>query len=110
EITFDQCRVSKKQMLGNEGDGYKIAMANLNVGRIGIAAQALGIGEAALEESINYAKERYQFGKPIAHQQGLSFKLADMATQIEAAKLLTYHAASFVSISYAVFCLKKKKI
>jgi len=96
EITFDQCRVSKKQMLGNEGDGYKIAMANLNVGRIGIAAQALGIGEAALEESINYAKERYQFGKPIAHQQGLSFKLADMATQIEAAKLLTYHAASFV--------------
>src|SRR5690625_7057598 len=83
-------------MLGNEGDGYKIAMANLNVGRIGIAAQALGIGEAALEESINYAKERYQFGKPIAHQQGLSFKLADMATQIEAAKLLTYHAASFV--------------
>src|SRR5690625_28907 len=96
EITFDQCRVSKKQKLGNEGDGYKIAMAKLNVGRNGIAAQAVGIGEATLEEIIKYAKERYQFGKPIAHQQGLAFKLADMATQIEAAKLLTYHAASFV--------------
>src|SRR5699024_1139062 len=72
------------------------AMSNLNVGRIGIAAQSLGIGEAALEHSIAYAKEREQFGKPIAHLQGISFKLADMATQVEAARLLTYRAASLV--------------
>lgn len=96
EITFDQCRVPKEQLLGNEGEGYKIAMANLNVGRIGIAAQALGIGEAALEHSIAYAKERHQFSQPIAEHQGISFKLADLATQVEAARLLTYHAASLV--------------
>src|SRR5699024_5895595 len=96
EITFDRCRVPKSQLLGTEGEGFKIAMSNLNIGRIGIAAQALGIGEAALEHSIVYAKERHQFGRPISHQQGLSFKLADMATEVEAAKLLTYHAASLV--------------
>src|SRR5690625_2501956 len=71
-------------------------MANLNVGRIGIAAQALGIAEAALEHATIYAKEREQFGKPIAANQGISFKLADMATKTEAAKLLVYHAVSLV--------------
>lgn len=95
-LTFDQCRVHERQLLGKEGDGFSIAMANLNVGRIGIAAQALGIAQAAFMHSTNYAKEREQFGKPIAHQQGVSFKLADMATEVEAAKLLTYHAASLV--------------
>lgn len=94
EINFNQCAIPQENLLGKEGEGYKIAMANLNVGRIGIAAQALGIAEAALEASIDYAKEREQFGKPIAHQQGISFKLADMATEVEAAKLFTYYAAS----------------
>ncbi|MBD1221509.1 acyl-CoA dehydrogenase [Virgibacillus halodenitrificans] len=95
-LTFDNCVISKEQLLGEEGDGFKIAMANLNVGRIGIAAQALGIGEAALEHAVGYAKEREQFGKPIAVNQGISFKLADMATSVEAAKLLVYQAAALV--------------
>ncbi|WP_430790138.1 acyl-CoA dehydrogenase [Virgibacillus flavescens] len=96
ELNFDQCVVPKEQLLGNEGEGFKIAMANLNFGRIGIAAQALGIGEAAMEHAVKYAKEREQFGKPIAHNQGISFKLADMATDVEASKLLVYQAAAMV--------------
>ncbi|KGX86477.1 acyl-CoA dehydrogenase [Pontibacillus litoralis] len=93
-LNFDNCRIPAEQRLGEEGEGFKIAMANLNVGRIGIAAQSLGIAEAALEHAVGYAKEREQFGKPIARNQGISFKLADMATSVEAAKLLTYHAAN----------------
>lgn len=96
QLNFDNCAVGKEQLLGEEGEGFKIAMANLNVGRIGIASQALGIGEAALEHAANYAKEREQFGKPIAANQGISFKLADMATEVEAAKLLVYQAAELV--------------
>ncbi|SFE09000.1 acyl-CoA dehydrogenase/hypothetical protein [Lentibacillus persicus] len=96
QLTFDNCKVPKEQLLGDEGEGFKIAMANLNVGRIGIAAQALGIGEAALDYSAAYAKEREQFGKPIAANQGIAFKLADMATEVEAAKLLVYQAAALV--------------
>ncbi|WP_010531553.1 acyl-CoA dehydrogenase [Lentibacillus jeotgali] len=96
QLSFDHCVVPKEQLLGEEGDGFKIAMANLNVGRIGIAAQALGIGEAALEYAVAYAKEREQFGKPIAENQGIAFKLADMATEVEAAKLLVYQAADLV--------------
>lgn len=96
ELIFNNCRVHKEQLFGNEGEGFKVAMANLNIGRIGIAAQALGIAEAALEHAVAYAKERTQFGKPIAHHQGVSFKLADMATDVEAARLLTYRAASLV--------------
>lgn len=96
QLTFEGCRVPKEQLLGNVGDGFKIAMANLNKGRVGIAAQALGIAEAALEHATKYAREREQFGKPIAHNQGISFKLADMATQVEAAKLLVYQAASLI--------------
>src|SRR5699024_3092559 len=88
--------VSKEQLLGEEGNGFKIAMANLNVGRIGIAAQALGIGEAALEHATAYAKEREQFGKTIAANQGVAFKLADMATEVEAARLLVFQAAALV--------------
>ncbi|KAB7707496.1 acyl-CoA dehydrogenase [Bacillus aerolatus] len=93
QLTFEDMRVPAENLLGNEGEGFKIAMANLDVGRIGIAAQALGIAEAALKEAIEYAKERKQFGKPIAAQQGLAFKLADMATSVEAARLLVYRAA-----------------
>ncbi|MCM3741453.1 acyl-CoA dehydrogenase [Oceanobacillus luteolus] len=91
-LSFDNCKVPKGQLLGEVGEGFKIAMANLNFGRIGIAAQALGVAEAAFEHAVDYAKEREQFGKPIAHNQGISFKLADLATQIEAAKLLIYRA------------------
>ncbi|MFE1242681.1 acyl-CoA dehydrogenase [Fictibacillus sp. NPDC058756] len=93
EIVFEDARVPAENLLGNEGEGFKIAMSNLDVGRIGIAAQSLGIAEAALEFATNYAKERKQFGKPIGANQGLGFKLADMATEVEAAKLLTYRAA-----------------
>lgn len=93
ELSFDQMTVPAENLLGEENAGFKIAMANLDVGRIGIAAQALGIAEAALEAATDYAKERVQFGKPIAVQQGVGFKLADMATAVEAARLLVYRAA-----------------
>lgn len=93
ELIFDNAEVPEENLLGKEGEGFKIAMANLDVGRIGIAAQGLGIAEAALEYSIQYAKERIQFGKPIAANQGISFKIADMATEVDAAKLLVYRAA-----------------
>lgn len=93
QLTFEDMRVPAENLLGNEGEGFKIAMANLDAGRIGIAAQALGIAEAAFEAAADYAKERVQFGKPIAAQQGVGFKLADMATNVEAAKLLIYRAA-----------------
>lgn len=93
ELAFENMRVPAKNRLGEDGEGFKIAMANLDVGRIGIAAQALGIAEASLEAATNYAKEREQFGKPISAQQGIGFKLADMATGVEAAKLLVYRAA-----------------
>src|SRR5690625_566194 len=93
ELIFENCRIPKENLLGQEGEGFKIAMTTLDGGRNGIAAQALGIAQGALDASIEYAKEREQFGKPIAHNQGISFKLADMATEIEAARLLTYQAA-----------------
>ncbi|MED1563185.1 acyl-CoA dehydrogenase [Alkalihalobacillus alcalophilus] len=93
ELIFEDAEVPSENLLGAEGDGWKIAMGNLDVGRIGIAAQALGIAEAALEFSVDYAKSRQQFGKKIAANQGISFKLADMATDVEAAKLLVYQAA-----------------
>ncbi|WLR50747.1 acyl-CoA dehydrogenase [Bacillus tianshenii] len=98
-LSFDNCRVPAENMLGKEGEGFKIAMSNLDVGRIGIASQALGIAEAALEHATDYAKERVQFGKPIAAQQGLGFKLADMATAVEGAKLLVYRAANLKSLN-----------
>lgn len=97
QLTFENMRVPAENLLGEENKGFSIAMANLNVGRIGIAAQALGIAEAAYEYAVAYAKERVQFGKPIAQQQGIGFKLADMATQVEAAKLLVYSAADLYS-------------
>lgn len=94
QLTFENMVVPAENLLGAEGEGFKIAMSNLDVGRIGIAAQALGIAEAALEAAANYAKERVQFGKPIAANQGVGFKLADMATAVEAARLLVYRAAN----------------
>lgn len=94
ELTFEDMKIPVENRLGEEGDGFKIAMANLNTGRIGIATQALGIAEAAFEAAVGYAKERVQFGKPIAANQGVGFKLADMGTAVEAARLLVYRAAS----------------
>ncbi|MFC7365728.1 MULTISPECIES: acyl-CoA dehydrogenase [Bhargavaea] len=93
QLTFEDMEVPVENMLGQEGEGFKIALANLDAGRIGIAAQSLGIAEAATEAAVSYAKERVQFGKPIAANQGIGFKLADMATSVEAARLLVYQAA-----------------
>ena len=93
EIVFTDCIVPKENLLGAEGKGFKIAMQTLDGGRIGIAAQALGIAEGAMEESINFAKTREQFGRPIAKFQNTQFQLADMHVAIEAARLLTYKAA-----------------
>jgi butyryl-CoA dehydrogenase len=93
EVFFNDCRIPKENLLGGEGQGFKIAMMTLDGGRIGIAAQALGIAQAALDESIRYSKERVQFGKPIATLQAIQWMIANMATEVEAARLLTYHAA-----------------
>lgn len=93
ELIFDNCRVHKSQMLGNEGEGFIQAMKVLDGGRISIAALSVGIAKGALEAAIKYSKEREQFGKPISHFQGISFKLATMATEVEAAELLTFSAA-----------------
>ncbi|MDF1999657.1 acyl-CoA dehydrogenase [Peribacillus frigoritolerans] len=93
QVTFEDMKVPTANLLGKEGEGFKIAMANLDAGRIGIAAQALGIAEGAMEHAVQYAKSREQFGKHIAEQQGVGFKLAEMATSIEASRLLVYRAA-----------------
>ncbi|EJL24915.1 acyl-CoA dehydrogenase [Brevibacillus sp. BC25] len=92
-VNFEDVRVPVENRLGDEGQGFKIAMMTLDGGRNGIAAQALGIAQGAYEHARNYAKERNQFGKPIAALQAIQFKLADMATKIEASRLLTYQAA-----------------
>jgi alkylation response protein AidB-like acyl-CoA dehydrogenase len=93
ELVFENCRIPGENLLGQEGQGFKVAMKTLDGGRIGIASQALGIAQGALDASIAYTKEREQFNKPVASFQGVSFQLADMATQIEAARLLIYNAA-----------------
>lgn len=93
EIIFEDCRIPKENVLGEVGQGFKVAMMTLDGGRNGIAAQAVGIAQGALDEAVAYAKNRVQFGKPILEQQGVSFKIADMATMIEASRLLTYQAA-----------------
>ena len=93
ELIFTDCRIPKENLLGQQGKGFNIAMHTLDGGRIGIAAQALGIAEGALETTIAYVKERKQFGKSIAQFQNTQFQLADMATKVEAAKLLVYKAA-----------------
>ena len=93
ELYFDNVKIPKENLIGEEGDGFKIALSTLDGGRIGIASQALGIAQASLEESIKYSKEREQFGKPISANQAIQFKLADMAMEIEASRLLIYKAA-----------------
>jgi len=93
EMIFEDCRVHKDNILGKVGEGFKQAMKILDGGRISIAALSLGIAKGAFEASVKYSKERQQFGKPISEFQAIAFKLADMATEIEAAELLTYQAA-----------------
>ncbi len=93
ELIFNDVKVPKENLLGKEGEGFKIAMSTLDGGRIGIASQALGIAQGAFEHAVEYAKERVQFGMPIAHQQVNSFKIADMATKIRCARFLVYSAA-----------------
>jgi len=92
-IVLTDCRVPRTNLLGTEGGGFKVAMAGLDTGRIGIAAQAVGIGQGALDVSLKYAKERIQFGVPIARHQAIQMMLADMGTMVEAARLLTLQAA-----------------
>lgn len=93
ELIFEDCRIPKENLLGTRGKGFGMAMHTLDGGRIGIATQALGIGEGALEATINFVKERKQFGRPIGAFQNTQFQLADMATRMEAAKMLVYKAA-----------------
>src|SRR5206468_6233322 len=90
----DNCDVPATNLLGREGDGYRIALANLEAGRIGIGAQAVGMARAAFDAALAYARERKSFGKPIVEHQAISFKLADMAVEIEAARQLIWHAAA----------------
>lgn len=93
ELIFENCRVPAENLLGREGQGFKIAMQALDGARIGVGAQAVGVAEGAIELSVNYSKERIQFGKPIAALQGIQWYIADMATKTEAAKALVYYAA-----------------
>ncbi|MDR1806627.1 MAG: acyl-CoA dehydrogenase [Propionibacteriaceae bacterium] len=92
-LQFSDCRVPASALLGNEGDGFKVAMSGLDGGRTGIAAQALGIAQGAFEEMVDYAKQRVQFGKPIAEQQAIQWMIADSATEIAAGRSLVYEAA-----------------
>ncbi|WP_022664981.1 acyl-CoA dehydrogenase [Desulfospira joergensenii] len=94
DLIFEDCRVPASNRLGKEGDGFKIAMSGLDSGRIGIAAQSLGVAQAAFDAAVKYAKKRRQFGVPIAKHQAIRFQIADMATQIEAARQLVFSAAS----------------
>jgi len=94
QIMFEHCEVPAANLLGREGDGYRIALANLEAGRIGIAAQSVGMARAAFDAALAYARERQAFGKPIVEHQAVAFKLADMAVEIEAARQLLWHAAA----------------
>jgi butyryl-CoA dehydrogenase len=115
ELVFEDCAIPKENLLGKEGDGFKIAMVTLDGGRIGVAAQALGIAEGAMNAAIKYSKEREQFGRPISAFQAIAFKIADMAIEIDAAKYLVYHAACLKdehetdpSVNYGVAAAKAK--
>jgi short-chain 2-methylacyl-CoA dehydrogenase len=100
ELILEDCRVPKANVLGDVGKGYKVAIETLNEGRIGIAAQMLGVARGALEHALSYAKERQQFGKPIADFQGIQFQLARLATDVEAGRLMTYNAARLKDAAY----------
>ena len=104
-IVFENCRISAENILGEEGQGYKIALSNLESGRIGIAAQSVGMARAALDAAIEYANERKTFGVELVQHQAVAFRLADMATQIEAARQLIFHAASLKDAGQP--CLKE---
>ncbi len=104
-IIFDQCRIPAENLLGKEGEGYKIALSNLESGRIGIAAQCVGMARAALDAAVEYANERKAFGVEIVQHQAVAFRLADMATKIEAARQLIFHAASLKDAGLP--CLKE---
>ena len=93
EVVFEGCRVPAANRLGAEGEGFKIALKSLDNGRIGVGAQAIGVAQAALDEGLRYARERQQFGHPLTHFQAIQWKLAEMVTQIEAARMLVRHAA-----------------
>jgi len=93
ELVFENCRIPKENLLGKEGEGFKVALMTLDGGRIGIASQALGIAQGAFDEAVKYSKMREQFGAPLSSFQGLQWMMADMATRIEAARLLVYRAA-----------------
>jgi len=97
ELIFDNCAIPEENLLGEKGEGFKIAMHTLDGGRVGIAAQALGIAQAALDEAALYAKERKQFNQPLSKFQAIQWMLADMATEIEAARLLVYQAANYMN-------------
>ncbi len=97
ELSFVDCKIPKRNLLGEENQGFKIALSLLNSGRIGVGAQCVGIAQAAFDEALKYSKERVQFGQPICNFQAIAFKLADMATQIDAARLLVYRAAHLKS-------------
>jgi alkylation response protein AidB-like acyl-CoA dehydrogenase len=103
ELVFEDCRIPAGNLLGEIGEGFKIALQTLDGGRIGIAAQAVGIARGALEHARDYAKERHQFGSPIASFQAIQWKLADMATEVDAARLLTWRAAWKKDAGYADF-------
>ena len=94
QIAFENCEVAAANLLGSEGEGYRIALSNLEGGRIGIAAQAVGMARAALDAALAYARERQAFGKPIIEHQAVNFRLADMATKIEVARQMVWHAAA----------------
>jgi alkylation response protein AidB-like acyl-CoA dehydrogenase len=94
QILFENCHVPAANLIGAEGDGYRIALSSLEGGRIGIAAQSVGMARAAFEAALNYARQRESFGQPIFNHQAVNFRLADMATQIEAARQLVLHAAA----------------
>ena len=102
ELIFNDVKVPKENLLGKEGEGFKIAMATLDGGRIGIASQALGIAQGAYENALEYSKERIQFGKPICQQQIVSFKLADMATKLRCARFLIYLSLIHIYVKYLI--------
>ena len=104
-IIFENCRIPAENLLGKEGEGYKIALSNLESGRIGIAAQSVGMARAALDAAVEYANERKAFGVEIVQHQAVAFRLADMATQIEAARQLIFHAATLKDAGLP--CLKE---
>jgi alkylation response protein AidB-like acyl-CoA dehydrogenase len=93
QILFENCRIPASCLMGSEGEGYKIALSNLEAGRIGIAAQSVGMARSALDAAVAYAKDRITFGVPIIEHQAVNFRLADMATQLDAARLMVWRAA-----------------